>query len=72
MLEAAQINSMSVTERLQAIEQLWDALCRGTGDIPSPDWHGEVLADRKMRAEKGQAKFLTLAQLRARLQSPEP
>jgi hypothetical protein len=71
MLEESQIEKMSVAERLQAIEQLWDALCRNTGDMASPDWHRGVLADRKARAESGEAKFLTLAQLRTRLRGAE-
>ena len=68
MLEPAQIDRMSTAERLQAMEQLWDALCREAGDMVSPHWHRDVLADRKARAEHGEAKFLTLAQLRTRLQ----
>ncbi len=53
---------MSVTERLQAMDQLWDSLTRDGDEIPSLDWHQEVLADRKARAQRGEAKFLTLAQ----------
>jgi hypothetical protein len=61
---------MSVIERLQAIEQIWDTLCRDPEIVASPKWHGEVLSDRKARAESGEAKFLTLAELKARLQRP--
>lgn len=71
MLESSQIDKMSVVERLQAIEQLWEALSREAGDVVSPHWHRDVLADRKTRAERGEAKFLTLAQLRTRLQGAE-
>jgi putative addiction module component (TIGR02574 family) len=67
MLESAQISQMSVAERLQAMEQLWDALCRSEGEVSSPDWHADILADRKARAERGEARFLTLEQLKARL-----
>jgi len=63
---------MSVTERLQAMDQLWDALTRDKDEIPSPDWHQDVLADRKARAQRGEAKFLSLAELRSRLRSSEP
>ncbi len=63
---------MSVTERLQAMDQLWDSLTRAGDEIPSPDWHEDVLADRKARAQSGEAKFLTLAELRSRLRSSEP
>ena len=68
MLEAAQIDRMSTAERLQAMEQLWEALCSSDEEIPSPSWHGEVLADRRGRAQRGEARFLTLEQLRDRLQ----
>ena len=33
--------------------------------------HRHVLADRKARAQRGEAKFLTLDQLRARLRGSE-
>ncbi len=72
VLEASLIERMSVAERLQVMEQLWDALARESGDIGSPEWHRGVLADRKARAERGEAKFLTLAQLRSRLRGSEP
>lgn len=67
MLEATQIERMSVAERLQVMEQLWDALSRDAGEMASPEWHQEVLTDRKARAQNGEAKFLTLDELRARL-----
>ena len=72
MIELSQIESMSVAERLQAMDQLWDSLNRSGEEILSPEWHQNVLADRKARAQRGEAKFLTLAQLRSRLRSSEP
>ena len=63
MIESSQIDRMSVTERLQVMDQLWDSLNRCGDEIPSPDWHQDVLADRKTRAQRGEAKFLTLAEL---------
>ena len=72
MIESSDIERMSVTERLQAMDQLWDSLTRDSDEVSSPDWHQDVLADRKARAQRGEAKFLTLAQLRSRLRSSEP
>lgn len=69
MLDAAQIEAMSVAERLQAIEQLWDSLGRQPEPIESPRWHAEVLEQRRKRAEAGEARFLTLEQLRDRLRA---
>lgn len=71
MIELSQIEKMSVTERPQAMDQLWDSLNRYGDEIPSPDWHQDILADRKARAQRGEAKFLTLDQLRSRLRSAE-
>lgn len=58
-------------ERLQAMDQLWESLNQCGDEIASPDWHQDVLADRKARAQSGEAKFLTLAELKSRLQSSE-
>ena len=71
MIESSDIERMSVTERLRAMDQLWESLDRYGDEIASPDWHQDVLADRKARAQSGEAKFLTLAQLRSRLRSSE-
>lgn len=72
MIDSTLIERMSVTERLQAMDQLWDSLTRSSGEIPSPDWHQDVLVERKAKAQRGEAKFLTLDQLRSRLRSSEP
>ena len=72
MIDSSEIERMSVAERLQAMDQLWDSLTRDSDEIPSPEWHQEVLADRKARAQRGEAKFLTMDQLRSRLRSSEP
>lgn len=71
MIELSQIERMSVTERLQAMDQLWNSLNGYDGEIPSPDWHQDILADRKARALHGEGKFLTLEELRSRLRSSE-
>ena len=67
MIESAEIERMSVAERLRAIEEIWVSLSRHVDQIDSPDWHQKVLTDRKARAERGEAKFLTLDELRSRL-----
>ncbi len=72
MIDSSELERMSVTERLRAMDQLWDSLNRCGDEIPSPDWHQDVLADRKARTQRGEAKFLTLDQLRSRLRSTEP
>lgn len=69
MMKSARISEMSMAQRLQALEELWDAVCRDDGDVPSPAWHADVLAARKTRAARGEARFLTLDQLKTRLRA---
>ncbi len=69
MLEQSEIDKMSLPERLRAMEQLWDAVCRDAGNVASPEWHRDILEDRKARAERGEARFLTLTELRTRLRA---
>ena len=69
MIESSEIERMSVRERLQTMEQLWDSLCHDA-ELHSPEWHRDVLAERKARAQRGEAKFLTMDQLRSRLGLP--
>jgi hypothetical protein len=64
VLQAEVIEKMSVSERLQAMKQLWDVLAREESKVPSPEWRGHVLAEREAQVERGEAKFFTLGYLR--------
>lgn len=70
MIQAAEIEQMSLEERLQTMELLWASLARTPEAVPSPDWHGEVLTTRIAKIERGEGEFLTIAQLKERLQKP--
>ena len=72
MIQAADIERMSVEERLQAMELLWTSLAQTPESVPSPDWHGEVIATRVAKIERGEAEFLSIAELKERLQKPTP
>lgn len=71
MIAENEINQMSVTERLQTIEALWKSIPLGKSSIASPDWHGEVLANRKAKVRAGKGEFLSLESLRERFCSSE-
>jgi putative addiction module component (TIGR02574 family) len=71
MIQAADIERMSIAERLQTVELLWDSLAQTPEAVPSPAWHGDVIAARLAKIERGEGEFLTLAELRERLQKPE-
>ena len=71
MLAESEIQSMSLSlsERLQAMELLWRSFSASEDEVPSPDWHGEVLSERLAKVEAGEGKFLTIPELKARLAS---
>ncbi|HMB01862.1 MAG TPA: addiction module protein [Spirochaetota bacterium] len=41
------LNKMSVQDKLQTIEVIWDSLCEKPEEFESPSWHGDVLRDRE-------------------------
>ena len=72
MIQVADIERMSLEERLQMMELLWSSIARTPEAVDSPDWHKDVLAERLAKMERGEGEFLTLPQLKARLQKPTP
>ena len=72
MIESSELEMMSLPGRLRLLDQLWNSLTCHGDEIASPDWHQKVLTDRKARVQRGEAKFLTLDELRSRLRSSEP
>ena len=62
-----EVTRLSKAERLQAMEWLWASLSREPEEIESPEWHGEVLAARKAKADSGAAQFLSVEHLNERL-----
>lgn len=60
-------DSMSVLEKLQLMEDVWTSLCENTGDVQSPDWHEEVLSERRRRLESGETKVSSWEEAKARL-----
>jgi hypothetical protein len=67
MIEAVEIEGMSVTERLQAMEMLWRSMTHKASKVKSPAWHGNVLAQRLTQVEAGKGRFCTVSQLKQRL-----
>jgi putative addiction module component (TIGR02574 family) len=67
MIEAMEIERMSLAERLQAMELLWRSISAEPDKLESPAWHKKILEKRLAKVEAGKGEFLTLAQLKKRL-----
>lgn len=44
--------TMSVTERVQIVEDLWDSIVRSNANLPVPQWQKDELARRKKRYQQ--------------------
>jgi putative addiction module component (TIGR02574 family) len=63
-MTTVEISKMSVLERLQTMEALWDSLTHDKAEITSPDWHGELLSARTNKIKSGKAEFKSLEALK--------
>ena len=67
------LDQMTLAEKLEAMELLWADISRRPEALPSPDWHQEVLAERRRLVAEGKLKFLdwdkAIAELREELRA---
>ena len=61
------IEAMSVAEKVRLLESVWESLCAHPGDVQSPEWHREVLEDRRRLLEDGRLTLSAWADAKARL-----
>ena len=52
------IGQMTLEEKLRTMEALWDDLCRREADVPVPQWHKDILDERRRLIEQGKARFI--------------
>ena len=61
------LGEMTHAAKLRAMEELWDDLCHSAEGVPSPAWHGAILAERAQRVSSGEAQFHEWDDVKARL-----
>lgn len=61
------LESLTVAEKVRLLESVWESLCRHAGDVQSPEWHREVLEERKRRHEDGRSTVSASSEAKARL-----
>lgn len=57
MIPILPLDDMSMEDKIQTMESLWDSLIHENMEMVSPDWHGEVLAEREAAIERGEIQF---------------
>ncbi len=61
------LETMTVPEKVQLLERVWADLCKQPGDVRSPEWHREILEERRRRLEDGAATVSDWAEAKQRL-----
>ncbi len=61
------LGELSVAQKLDLMERLWADLSANESAVPSPEWHGTVIADRLRTVEEGQAQYGDWSEAKARL-----
>ena len=63
-MNLSEVKKMSISERLQAMEALWDSLLYEDHEIEAPEWHVKIVQERKEKIANGNAKFISLSELK--------
>jgi len=61
------LDTMTIADKLQAMEVIWDDLLRSAEQVPSPAWHGDVLHARELRVREGKACYADWAEAKRRI-----
>ena len=65
-MSKSDIANMSVEQKLELMEQIWDSFVQNDESLPSPAWHKEVLDERKNAVE---SNFSSIDDVKKRLQT---
>jgi putative addiction module component (TIGR02574 family) len=61
------IDNLSVADKIVLMERLWNDLSRRPTDVTPPDWHGDILDDRRAAVHKGRTAFIEWDDAKKRL-----
>jgi len=52
------LEKMTLADKLEAMELLWADISKQPTELPSPEWHKDVLDERRRLVAAGKLKFL--------------
>ena len=64
---ALPLDQMTTAEKLRALEEIWENLCRTPNEVPTPSWHADVLQDREKRIQQGSSQFVDWSEAKQRI-----
>ena len=60
-----EIRNMPTKEKIVLMEEIWDTLSYDEAKIDSPEWHKEVLYERRKLIQNGKTKFISINELKS-------
>lgn len=67
-LSSDQLDALTVAEKVRLLEQVWQSLGCQPASIASPDWHSDVLMERRQSLLDGSASSIPWHDAKAQLQ----
>lgn len=61
-----EISQMSTVERIQTMEAIWESLTQDSSELESPEWHKDILSDRRIKIENNEAEFISINKLKSK------
>ena len=61
------IDQMTIEEKLQAMEAIWNDLCQHEEALPVHQWQKDILDERAQLIENGQAHFIEWEEAKKRI-----
>jgi len=52
------LKKMSTEEKIQAMESIWEDLCKTADSLSSPPWHEKILKEREESVKRDEDKFI--------------
>lgn len=52
------LRQMSTSDKVRLMEALWQDLSANDAEVTSPEWHGDVLAERDRLIASGEESFI--------------
>ena len=57
------IESLSASEKILMVEEIWDNVAKTSGDVPIPEWQKKELDRRRERVREGAGSLCTWSQI---------
>ncbi len=66
------LKNMTLQEKLEAMEALWDDLAQAAESVESPHWHKDILEQRRPKVASGKACFTDWETAKSAIRSKLP